>query len=154
MRILVFIHDIKTKTAIKNTSEAIIEELKKLGNQVEVYMFGHNDHIGILPDVILTIHCPEALKFTENWGVPRLAYHGDIAPINRKTYFDNFELFNGKKPTLRNKIGQWLETKRFEKEDWETMKKVNVIANVTACNADYYTKKGHRNSIYAGNTWR
>jgi hypothetical protein len=150
MKILAIMDEVKQKTAVPVTCEAIIKELKLLGHEVYV------SHYPLLdgPDVILTLYSMSGIKNNVDTGIPIVAYHGDIPPVNLKAYFKNFELFTGKKPTLRNKIGQWLEVRRLKKDHWNLMKKVDVIANVTFCNADYYTQLGHKRSIYIGNTWK
>ena len=45
----------------------------------------------------------------------------------------------------------WLAS--FKRAHLNIMQGLDVIANVTACNADYYTKEGHKHSVYVGNVW-
>ena len=35
----------------------------------------------------------------------------------------------------------------------QLMKSVDVVASVTACNADFYSRQGHPRSVYVRNTW-
>ena len=109
-------------------------------------------------DAVLALWCPEGLAATHYLKeVPRIAYNGDVDFIPTKVRMMDPHLFSGagaggiKKlfRELTNKIG----IKNYELKHLEVMRKVNVIANVTASNAPYYSKHGHGRSIYIPNTW-
>ena len=111
-------------------------------------------------DVVLTIWSPEGIGATHGIpGVPRIAYHGDIdfgPPAARMRDRALFSLpQNRRSPSrllwdsLRERM--WLAS--FKRAHLNLMRGLDVIANVTACNADYYTAEGHKRSIYVGNVW-
>ncbi len=118
-----------------------------------VYSFGS--------DAVLTLWCPEGLAATHYLKeVPRVAYNGDLDFVPTKVRMMDSHLFRGAGARdeggvkaifkgLTSKIG----IKNYELKHLEVMKKVNVIANVTASNSPYYSKHGHGRSIYIQNTW-
>lgn len=107
------------------------------------------------PDRIVTFWSPEGVAATHGLQIKRVAYHGDVDPLVRRTYFENFELFNADvRISMFTRFNQHREVVRLEKAHHEIMNAVNVIANVTASNAAYYTTRGHKRSVYLSNTWK
>ncbi len=112
-------------------------------------------------DAILTVWCPEGLAATQGGeGVPRIAFHGDIDFIPGMMRAKDPGLFSdpsSQKPSLvRKELGallRRLRLARVEQAHLRLMREVDVIANVTASNADFYTKHGHRGSVYVRNLW-
>lgn len=107
------------------------------------------------PDVILTVWSPEGVAATHGIGnIPRVAYHGDVEWFVRLCNFRDRALFGGRTAGsplqwIDQRIKLWLQ----ERAHRALMQEVDVIANITACNAEYYTRKGHPRSVYVGNTW-
>jgi len=111
-------------------------------------------------DAILTIWSPEGVAATHGCeGVPRIAFHGDIDFIPGMMRAKDPWLFSdpNQKPSLvRRELGGLLRRLRLAKVQQghlRLMREVDVIANVTALNADFYTKYGHRGSVYIRNIW-
>ncbi len=112
-------------------------------------------------NAILTIWCPEGVAATQGCEeVPRIAYHGDIDFIPGMMRATDPWLFSGpssQKPNFIHRQLGGLLTRfsftKFKKAHLRLMEKVDVIANVTASNADFYTKHGHHGSVYVRNTW-
>ncbi|MCZ6760365.1 MAG: hypothetical protein O7D29_08355, partial [Gemmatimonadetes bacterium] len=101
---------------------------------------------------ILTIWSPEGVAAAHGVrDVPRIAYHGDIdfgpaaARIRDRSLFVNGDR-EGSRVTSRvllDALRKRLFLARFKRAHLQLMKGVDVIANVTACNADFYTATGH-----------
>jgi hypothetical protein len=111
-------------------------------------------------DVVLTIWSPEGIGATHGIaGVPRVAYHGDIdfgpaaARMRDRALFSPPQ--NRRSPgrllwdSMRERM--WLAS--FKRAHLNLMHGLDVVANVTACNADYYAIEGHTRSVYVGNVW-
>ncbi|MDA2918682.1 glycosyltransferase [Desulfobacterota bacterium AH_259_B03_O07] len=113
-------------------------------------------------DAILTIWSPEGVAATHGLrGVPRIAYQGDIDFLPREVRFKDWALFSNQvTPYHRHGIRKALRTliqraqlDQFKRAHLWLMSDVNVIANVTASNANFYNRHGHTRSIYIRNTW-
>jgi len=112
-------------------------------------------------DAILTIWCPEGLASTQGCeGVPRVAYQGDIdfipAMMRAKDVLLFSDLASQKPGFVRKQLG-WFLTRfrlaKFKQAHLRLMREVDVVANVTASNADFYKKHGHPGSVYIRNIW-
>jgi glycosyltransferase involved in cell wall biosynthesis len=112
-------------------------------------------------DAILTIWCPEGLASTQGCkGVPRIAYHGDIDFIPGMVRAKDHWLFSDpsdEKPgSVRKQSARFLRRlglAKFKQAHLRLMRGVDVVANVTASNADFYAKHGHPGSVYIRNVW-
>jgi len=113
-------------------------------------------------DAVLTVWSPEGVAATHGLSdVPRISYQGDIDFRPAEARFQDCELFDGAegqppqgslKHTLQ-RLRQWLWLSRFRRAHLRLMHEVRVIANVTAANAEYYSRQRHPRSIYVRNTW-
>jgi glycosyltransferase involved in cell wall biosynthesis len=110
-------------------------------------------------DAILTIWSPEGLAAAFGVAaIPKVAYHGDIdfGPADARTADpDLFEAPRDANPVRRG-LGRHLQRRalqRWRSAHFTLMQSADVIANVTASNAAFYTAGGHRRSVYIGNTW-
>ncbi|HEV8674897.1 MAG TPA: glycosyltransferase [Methylomirabilota bacterium] len=107
-------------------------------------------------DVVLTVWSPEGLAATHGLGgVPRVAYHGDVDFAPTAARLRDRALFaQGPRPAA---VRRWREARwlaRYRAAHLRLMAAVDVIANVTAANADFYAATGHRRSVYVPNVWR
>ncbi len=114
------------------------------------------------PEAILTIWSPEGVAATYGFHeVPRVAYHGDIEFGPAMARMADPELFRTesqadpesvwKRSVRRLRDRLWLA--HFEQAHVRLMGDLDVIANVTATNIQYYRDHGHPRSIYVRNTW-
>ncbi len=116
----------------------------------------------IAPEAILTIWSPEGVAATYGLkGVTKVAYHGDIEfgpAVARMADPDLFGTESGSQPGsfwkrsmqhLRDRL--WLA--QFEQGHVRLMCDLDVIANVTATNIQYYCDHGSHRSTYVRNTW-
>jgi glycosyltransferase involved in cell wall biosynthesis len=93
--------------------------------------------------------------------VPRIAYQGDVDFRPAEARLRDSGLFGPGDGTERRgplsarleRVRQRLWLRGFKGAHWRLMRDANVIANVTASNADYYRRRGHPRSIYVQNTW-
>lgn len=115
-----------------------------------------------LADVILAVWSPEGLAATQGLqGLPRISYQGDVDFRPAEARFRDRGLFGpgdetrplGRLPVNLERLRQRLWLSGFKGAHWRLMRDVDVIANVTASNADYYRRRGHTRSIYLRNTW-
>jgi len=110
-----------------------------------------------VPQAILTFWSPEGVAATHGiTSIPRLAYHGDADDLVRRARFKDAYLFDSpslKKWPLVTKLNRFLELVNFRKAHLELMRKVTLVANVTASNSEHYSREGLQNSIYVRNTW-
>ena len=107
-------------------------------------------------EAIVTLWSPEGVAATHGlkpW--PRIAYHGDVDFVPTQARFKDDALFaRGQQsagPVQRISRRLWLG--EFRRAHQMLMREVDVIANVTACNAPYYERLGHPRSVYVPNTW-
>ncbi len=109
------------------------------------------------PDAILTVWSPDAIAATDKaWRIPRIAYHGDIDFQPAWARSRDKWLFYSPSKVPHAWITDLLERLQYAKHQRmhvRLMQGVDVIANVTASNASFYSRKGHRKSVYVGNTW-
>lgn len=114
------------------------------------------------PHAILTIWSPEGVAATYKvCEQPKIAYQGDVDFAPGENRLREQALFsttvghhNGNAiHKLLNALRQWYQLTGFRRAHLTLMHDVDVIANVTACNADYYCRQGHPKSIYVRNTW-
>jgi hypothetical protein len=104
-------------------------------------------------EVILSIWCPEAVAVTYGeHDAPHIAFHGDIDFMIARARISDAELF-GSSPRLRTSPTYRLRQLQHQRAHLEMMRDVNVIANVTAYNADYYRSHGHPCAVYIRNLW-
>lgn len=114
------------------------------------------------PEAVLTIWSPEGVAATYGLkGVTKVAYHGDIEFGPAVARMADPELFGpeaGSEPRnlwaralqhLRDRL--WLA--QFEQGHARMMCDLDVVANVTATNIQYYRDRGSRRSTYVRNTW-
>jgi hypothetical protein len=108
-------------------------------------------------DAILTMWCPEGLAAT--WGertIPRVSYQGDVDFVPAEVRARDPWLFPpGASETnhFLHKLRKRFDMAQFKSAHMRLMKGVDLIANVTASNADFYRKHGHSSSVYVRNTW-
>ena len=107
------------------------------------------------PDAVLTLWSPEGIAATHHLeDMPRVAYQGDVDFVPGLTRQAEPELFF---PTRRRSALAGLRDRLWYAEAYRAhlrlMRRVTVIANVTAANADYYRANGHPRSVYVRNTW-
>lgn len=112
-------------------------------------------------DAILTIWSPEGVAATYGFhGLPKIVYQGDVDFIPSQVRLKVRTLFNGRPAAKTVEVSRWrhlwrerIRMIRFRQAHLRLMQDVDVIANVTASNADFYKKQGHPRSIYVQNTW-
>lgn len=109
-------------------------------------------------EVCLIVWSPVNVKVTESLRIPRVVYNGDIDTTPQWFRWKNQKLFTGISPfhSIHSSIDfirRGFYLLRAEKEHFQTMSRVDVIANVSACNDLPYTKHGHICVAYVGNTW-
>jgi glycosyltransferase involved in cell wall biosynthesis len=112
-------------------------------------------------DGVLVIWSPEGLAATHYCrGVPRISYQGDIDFVPNDARLKDQALFapRSKLPAQRvlRTLSAWrqkISLTQSKKIFVELMNRVDVIANVTASNVDFYKNFQHPRSIYVGNTW-
>ena len=93
--------------------------------------------------------------------IPRISYHGDVDFVPSLARFQNQTLFGADDaqhamasvPRQITRLLQRARLRAFERAHVRLMNEVNVLANLTACNADFYRAHGHPFSVYVGNTW-
>lgn len=113
-------------------------------------------------DAILIIWSPEGVAATNRVAsIPRIAYHGDVEFDPLEARLNDKALFFGRDSHENNNLvyrALKLPLERFSLSRYKIahnmlMSKLDVIANVTATNADYYTGLGHPSSTYIRNIW-
>jgi glycosyltransferase involved in cell wall biosynthesis len=106
-------------------------------------------------EVVCTFWSPEAVASVYGLDIPRVVYHGDIDYMPSECRYEDYALFHSGeyKPKLFDFLDQGARQELYKKAHIELMKDMDRIANVTACNAVFYASKGHKNSVYVGNTW-
>ena len=112
-------------------------------------------------DAILSIWSPEGVAATyqlRDW--PKLAYHGDpdFHPIEVRGRDPGlFPTHQGRRrwfpQALRAWRGAW-GLAGLKQAHLALMRDVDVIGNIMAANADWYTRQGHPNSLYLRSLWR
>ncbi len=110
------------------------------------------------PDVIVPVWSIHGVAATHGiTDVPRVAYHGDIdhLPMQARLVHD-YPLFYGKGGGFFGAFRlaeRRMHTSLFGRAHIALMQDLDGIANIAACNAEYYRRKGHRHSEYTRNTW-
>lgn len=120
-------------------------------------------------DAVLSIWSPEGVAATYGYyQLPKIAYQGDVDFVPTSVRLEDRTLFSDSKPPLKEgginqvyqkvieKLWDWrrcLDLIGFRRAHLALMDDVDIIANVTASNAEFYRNHGHRRSIYVGNTW-
>lgn len=101
---------------------------------------------------LIFIPWSEWLTFTcHNLNVKKFAYYGNPDP---KVLRANIEIrlksgeINYFKYYLKRITNKWLENRHIN-----AMKKIELLGNVAANDANYYLERGHPNSFYIQNTW-
>lgn len=108
------------------------------------------------PEAILTMWSPEGLAATHfETKIPRVAYHGDVDFLPAEARARDTWLFSAdsRDRIVLSKVRDRFDLAQFKAAHMRLMKGVDVIANVTASNADFYSEQGHPCSIYVRNTW-
>lgn len=115
----------------------------------------------VQPDAVLTLWAPQGVAASSDiTSVPRVAYHGDIEfePRACRLVLDR-TLFGLPQPSLLHprSLLQYIDDRIrlyiTGRTHLRLLRDISCIANTTASNATYYTKHGHPNSVYVGNTW-
>ncbi len=110
-------------------------------------------------DVVFPLWSVDGCAATDGCGVPRMVYQGDIDFEPRLCRLFDRDLFlsGSSRGGLLHRwltfVDQRLRLWLFKHTHIRLMRRVDSIANVTACNAEYYASKGHPRSFYIGNTW-
>lgn len=111
-------------------------------------------------DAVLTIWSPEGIAATHGIReTPRIAYHGDVdfgpaeARLRDRALFADVSERAREGRSLLDSVRTRLWLSRFKRSHFSLMRDVDVIANVTASNAEFYTAQGHPCSVYIGNVW-
>lgn len=111
-------------------------------------------------DAVLTIWSPEGVAATHGIReAPRIAYHGDLdfgpaeARLRDRALFADASHGLGQKRSLVDSVRKHLWLGLFKRSHLSLMRGVDIIANVTACNAEFYAGQGHPCSVYLGNVW-
>ncbi|MGK7873261.1 MAG: glycosyltransferase family 4 protein [Xenococcaceae cyanobacterium] len=116
-------------------------------------------------DAILTIWSPEGMAATYGLRqVPKIAYHGDVDFIPSEMRMKDKALFLGIAEPAKTGVAslirqglrefvQKVSLREFKQAHLRLMRDVDVIANVTASNAEFYSQQGHPISIYIRNVW-
>ena len=105
--------------------------------------------------VVLTIWSPEGVAATHSTPVPRIIYHGDIdfGPWQARALNPSlFPVQSWMPRTLANLLDRF-QLASFRRAHMRLIRRTDVIANVTAANARFYSDRGHPRSIYMPNTW-
>lgn len=110
---------------------------------------------------VLTVWSPEGLAATHpSTGVPRISYQGDVDFVPGDARLKDQALFalasgSSTKRTLQslNTWRQKISLSQSKKAFIKLMSHVDVVANVTASNVNFYKGYRHTRSIYTGNTW-
>jgi hypothetical protein len=109
------------------------------------------------PDAILTLWSPEGVAATHGLhDCPKVAYQGDVEFVPMQMRVKDRALFVGNENPIRRelrRVSGWLRLRAFRQAHLRLMQDVDVIANVTARNAEFYRRQGHPRSIYVPNTW-
>lgn len=110
---------------------------------------------------VLIIWSPEGVAATYNYNlkVPRIAYHGDVDYVPAKC-----RSIDQKQISLENcryglrhfrqQLWTWSYFKLYQHYHLKLMRSLDVIANVTASNSDFYQRHGAKHSTYVRNTWK
>jgi len=111
-------------------------------------------------DAVLTIWSPEGVAATDGIrDVSRVAYHGDLdfgpaaARLRDRSLFGDPSANAWSGRVVIASVLQRLWLARFKRAHLHLMRDLDVIANVTACNADFYAAHGHPRSVYVNNVW-
>ncbi|GEM_PF-699283 len=113
------------------------------------------------PDVIVTLWSLEGIAATHGIdGYPKIAYHGDVHFVPFQVRMRDRALFAGEDDSRgflyealrRARQRMWLAG--FRRAHLRLMRDLDVVANVTASNADFYARHRHPRSVYVGNTWK
>jgi glycosyltransferase involved in cell wall biosynthesis len=111
----------------------------------------HEQHSG----VILTLWSQEGVAATHNSDVPRIVYHGDVDFVIQSARLRDSKLFlgEGKLKNFFKNIYRWYRLAHLKKIELEVFNKTEIMAHITQWNADYFSKNGHKRSLYVGNLW-
>ena len=107
-------------------------------------------------DAVVTVWSPEGVAAVHGLKeVPTIAYHGDVDFMPQAVRLRDRRLFaatDGAREWLRL-IPRRRKLAQFKRAHLALMRTVDVVANVTASNAEFYRRHGHPRSVYIPNTW-
>lgn len=103
-------------------------------------------------DAILSIWSPEGVAAAVGSGLPIFSYHGDVdfAPALAR-HHDSVLFGLPSHPLSRWRRVRWLSA--FRNIHVKLMRDIDIVACVTAANAEFYRAQGHSRPIYLQNTW-
>ena len=107
-------------------------------------------------EAVVTVWSPEGVAAVHGLDdVPIIAYHGDVDFMPQAARLHDRRLFAGDHGALEwaRLLLRRLELAQFKRAHLALMRHVDVVANVTASNAEFYRRRGHPRSLYIPNTW-
>ncbi len=103
-------------------------------------------------DLVFTFGSPEGVGAVFHFNdIPKIAYQGDVDFHPDEIRFSDPQVFE-KLVFWKQKLLD-LKLNRYKQAHWAVMSKIDAIANATFCNAAYYERHGHQNSLYVGPCW-
>jgi glycosyltransferase involved in cell wall biosynthesis len=106
------------------------------------------------PDAVLTLWSPEGVgALYQVRDAPRIIYHGDIDFLPHEARLKHPALFGGSRANWLTTLRTRRYVNQMKAAHWELMRGMEVIANVTAANAEFYRQRQHPASIYVPNVW-